>query len=706
MTNDIISSILDTLNLEQKKAALHSGGPAVIFAGAGSGKTRVIAARISILLAKGVRPYQILSVTFTNKASNEMKERLVNNSQLGGKVHVGTFHSSCVRWLREFASELGFTSNFSVYDEKDSQSAIKTILKDSRIDMEETPAKVYAQMIANAKTMGWSPQDLEQHVGDCSKKFPPLSVQVYKKYQEYLINCNAMDFSDLLMNMILLLRTNKQVQQTISNRYNHILVDEYQDTNPIQFDLIQKISGPHTNLFVVGDDDQSIYSWRGARPEHIIKFKEFYPSAIEIKLEQNYRSSKMIVDAATSLISKNKNRSDKNLWTDNSFGNKISYVREYDSEAEAWWVVDNIRAQKKHISYKDIAILYRTNAQSRQLEDVLIKENISYRIYGSLRFYDRAEIKDITSYIRLIVNPDDDLALKRVINVPTRGIGKKTVTDLEDQALRTQQSIFAVLKDSCARASDRKSKKLHDFLDIIAKITEVSLSEDLSKIVSKIIEITNYKEYIHKKHQAQASDKLSNLMELDTVLYEYCQKSPHANLSDWIKDISLSSKQAGQEEDEGISILTLHSAKGLEFKKVYIVGVEDGLLPHQNSLSVSENIEEERRLLYVGMTRAREELYLTSAITRRINNKYLRYEPSRFLQEIPRQVFSEKSLHYLKDKPACKNISLGQKINHPTYGIGVVRKIEKHFGSTRGLIEFKRVGMRLMSLDHLAQNLK
>ena len=398
------SSMKAGLNPMQEQAVAHQSGPLVVFAGAGSGKTRVITTRIAKLIDQGVRPNSILAVTFTNKATREMKERIVGLSDRGFLVHVATFHSACTRWLREFADQLGYTTSFSIYADTEVKSALKSILKDLKIDEQEHSIGDYRAAIAKAKTYGWLPSDIDSGVGQ-SEIFPPLGVEVYKRYQEGLAQSNSMDFNDLLMNMLLLLRRNEQVRETLRRRYKHILVDEYQDTNPTQFAIINYLVNDDRNLCVVGDDDQSIYSWRGANPSNIMNFKDNFPGATEIRLEQNYRCSGNIIKAATALVGHNKFRVEKTLWTANEAGQKINFSYDYDGDAEAWWVVEQIKDEARSYSYDEIAIFYRTNAQSRILEDSLRKEKIPYRIYGSVRFYDRLEVKDILAYLRLVINP-------------------------------------------------------------------------------------------------------------------------------------------------------------------------------------------------------------------------------------------------------------------------------------------------------------
>ena len=490
--------MLDHLNPEQKEAVLHNEGPSVVFAGAGSGKTRVITTRIIHLMEQGVPPHSILAVTFTNKAAKEMRERLMQLSRDAYRVQVGTFHSSCARWLREFASELGFSSDFTIYDDKDSIQALKSVLKEIAPDIQDHTPKDYLRFIGRAKTYACLPLEVESTLAHEVHNFPPMAVKVYEKYQNYLTNCNAMDFSDLLMNMLILLKNNKLVRQTLQTRFRYILIDEYQDTNLTQFNLINLLVNEKQNLFVVGDDDQSIYSWRGANPHNIIDFQKYYPKAKTYRLEQNYRSSANIVDAASALIKHNKTRAPKNLWTRKDPGEFIEYKNEYDSETEAWFVADSIQAEKSNYSYNNIAVLYRTNAQSRQIEDILRKQKIPYRIYGSLRFYDRMEIKDLLAYCRLIANPDDDIAFRRSLNMPPRGIGKKTIETIEEEARRNDFSLYLAAKQMTTGKPSRTAQKIANFLKLIEDLKSFLKHSPLEDFLVFLLEKSDYRPYLEK----------------------------------------------------------------------------------------------------------------------------------------------------------------------------------------------------------------
>ena len=701
---------LALLNPAQKKAVYHDKGPAVVFAGAGSGKTKVITARIAVLIEQGYRPNEILAVTFTNKAAKEMRERVESLSQLGHLVHVGTFHSSCARWLREFASELGFSSDFTIYDDRDSIQALKGVLKKLNIKKEDHSPREYFNAIGRAKTYGWSPKDAQKYLSEYPNVFPPLGAEVYEQYQQYLASCNAMDFSDLLMNTLLLLRRNDKVRSLLQARYQYILVDEYQDTNPTQYALIELLVNQSKNLFVVGDDDQSIYSWRGADPHNILNFEEHYPDAIKIRLEQNYRSSSCIVQAASSMILKNKKRVEKQLWTKNPTGDKIQYTLEYDSESESWWVADHIMEEKHFFPYQEIAVLYRTNAQSRQLEDILRRQKIPYRIYGSLRFYDRSEIKDMIAYCRLLVNQDDDVAFSRILNVPARGIGKKSIEEIDHIAYSQGVSKLQAAKTLSNEKSARSASKVAAFVTLIKRLKLFLESNPLSEFLPYLIKETDYHSFLQKKFPDQLQDKVSNLHELGAAVSEYCASDSQALLAQWLKDVSLAGSEDNTSQENGVHLMTLHAAKGLEFRKVYIVGVEDGLIPHSNSMENDLDVEEERRLFYVGMTRAREKLFLLSARRRRILNNWQAYNPSRFLKDIAKDTISGLNMsltEFISDlskedsQTSCKHLKVGSSVIHPTYGRGEIKSMSHDFGVLKATIDFTEFGLRKVQVNHL-----
>lgn len=689
-----IEEIVSKLNDCQKKAVLHEEGPIVVFAGAGSGKTRVITARIAVLLERGFHPRSILAMTFTNKAAQEMKERVKQWSQQGEYVPIGTFHSLCARWLREFAQEIGFTSDFSIFDENDSKSAVKKIMEELRIKDEKTAAGDYLSAIGKAKMYAWLPDEASKN----ERFFPPLGVTVYRRYQEILAACNGMDFDDLLMNMLLLLKKNEPVRKILQNRFKHILIDEYQDTNTTQSELIRLLLNEKQNLLVVGDDDQSIYSWRGADPDNILEFKNRYPKTTTIRLEQNYRCTKNIVGAAAAVIANNKKRAEKTLWTENKEGPLISFRQEYDALQEAIWLGDQIKIESFNFPYRDVAIFYRINAQSRQIEDALRKQNIPYRIYGALRFYDRAEVKDILSYFRLIVNPQDDIAFRRIVNVPTRGIGDKAIESLEEISKKEQVPLFAALNLQMLR-QERISPRLVTFYNLIQELKKTNENEGLSNLLQNFLRLTDYLSYVKKKYADSYEDRMSNIHELGTALADFEQSQPESRLTDWLNEVSLSS--AVDETEVGVSLMTFHSAKGLEFPRVYIVGVEDGLVPHSHNIDQVENLEEERRLFYVGLTRAKEKVSLLSAQRRRIYTHDMVNPPSRFLKEIPQDFFDIPSRKFFNSGAGEDVQSKLSFVHHSAYGRGQVKKVEYEWGVPKATVYFREFGIRKVNLSQL-----
>jgi len=732
-----IETILSGLSDVQRDAVTHRDGPLVVFSGAGSGKTRIITRRIAWLIETGVRPWEILAVTFTNKAAGEMRSRVEQLTIHGSRCLIATFHSACARWLREFAAELGFSSDFTIYDEDDSLAAIKSVLRELNIKTDakgenRVIAADYRSAIGAIKTAGLFPDEGKQIGIQFGASSPTDIVQVYRRYQDYLAECNAMDFGDLIMNALLLLRKNERVRDTLQRRYRYILVDEYQDTNKSQAELLQLLSGAHGNIFVVGDDDQAIYSWRGASAANILNFEQAFSGARRVTMDQNYRCTRTIVDAASAMIANNRYRADKTLWTENQPGEKITYRLEVDGEVEAWWVARTIVEELRAFPYSEIAIFYRTNSQSRTIEDALRRERIPYRIFGTVRFYDRMEVKDLIAWLRLIVNPADDISLKRVINVPARGIGAVAIESLESEARTRAQPMLRTLEDMCRNGSDRKkAAKFSTFLTVLDSLRESIKGVALSEVVDRVLEATGYLEYVDKKFPDQARDKNENILELGAALVEFEKQEPEAGLGEWLASITLASSEGG--DGAGVSLMTLHMAKGLEFDRVFVVGVEDGLLPHRSSLEDNTDIEEERRLLYVGMTRARKKLSLASAFKRRIYTTWSANRPSRFLSEIPSEFIeissdaahlaadafvtygtksdpdSDSGPRYVfedelsDDQVERPEVRIGDSVRHPTYGAGRVEEVMNEFGASKAVVDFGDVGRRKVSSHHLSR---
>lgn len=727
MTTARADELLASLNPAQRQAASITSGPAVVFAGAGSGKTRIITTRIAWLIETGTPPWEILAVTFTNKAAAEMRNRLIKLCPDAERSVVTTFHSACARWLREFAPELGFTSDFSIYDDSDSQSVIKKIMKGANVtlDKDTTPAE-FKSAINHAKTLGLLPSDAHKNPQLFKDFMPTAGVEIYRAYQESLALSNAMDFGDLIMNMILLLRTNERVRRALQNRFRYILVDEYQDTNRPQMELIEHMSALHRNIFVVGDDDQSIYSWRGAVPENILEFDKLYPDVRTCKLEQNYRCTSTIVDAAAALVGNNLRRADKTLKTENPQGDLIDFRYETDAEFEGWWVATQIKEEAHLFNYEDIAIFYRTNSQSRLLEDALRREQIPYQIYGTVRFYDRAEVKDVMAYLRLLVNPRDDVSFLRALNTPSRGLGDSAEEAVMKAARERDITLLDAAKELAAEGVPRLSGKLSAFVQIIESIRARITGVPLERVIEEVAEATGYFAYLHKKFPDQASEKEDNVMELASAAAEFALATPGATIADWLQAVTLASDVEGDEK--GVTMMTLHMAKGLEFERVYLTGLEDGLLPHFNSLDDKRMIEEERRLLYVGMTRAKKKLSLTAAYMRRTWGNTVSNDVSRFLSEIPpkfvkiltpqgaitgtfahpegptMQIKDPDGQYYDYSAQSGDSSGLlepGSVVSHPTYGVGTVEEIQMNWGKPKVVVRFEDFGLRRVDAHHL-----
>ncbi len=705
---------LANLNAKQKKAVLHATGPAVVFAGAGSGKTRVITTRIAHLIENGVKASKILAVTFTNRAAAEMRERIENLTPYAHASTIATFHAACARWLREFADELGFGADFLIYDDSDMKSALKKILKDthSELDLSHLVDEM-KQFIAQCKTRGWLPADIEKNQERYSHLIPAGGLAVYKKYQEVLAASNAMDFGDLMLNMILLLRQNEKVRHALQNRYEHLLVDEYQDTNPAQFELLNFLNQTHNNIFAVGDDDQSIYSWRGATPGNILDFEQHFPGAKKYTLEQNYRCKGVIINAANAMIRNNEKRVAKELWTENEAGPLIQYLIENDGELEAWSVVDTVHREAKTFSYENVAIFYRTNSQSRLLEDSLRREGIPYKIYGTTKFYDRMEIKDLVAYLRVLANLSDDVSLRRIINVPPRKLGKKTIDTMEDLASKNGTPLFLTIENAI-KQKDKVALKFKDFVKKIHELREELKSIPLSELVELIIHETGYAEYIEQKFTEHYSDKLSNIHELVVAIEEYESREKDTSLNLWLQSMALNT--GDEEAANGVSLMTLHMAKGLEFDRVHIVGVEDGLIPHSNNTDDKDLLEEERRLFYVGMTRTGRKLSLYGTYKRRTYTGWVSNMPSRFLMEVPKEFIeadfellnnlygrNREPDHYEADHESeVTQVRVGAQVHHPTYGRGTIQEIFTQLTDMKVLVDFSDYGLRKVAVRHLS----
>lgn len=624
--------LLSSLNPPQREAVLARDRVILVFAGAGSGKTRVLTYRIAHLIHSGTAlPEEILAVTFTNKAAGEMKERVI--SLLGGegeRVWVSTFHATCVRILRSHIHHLGRQRDFVIYDEDDQQRLMEGLLKDAGLGVHAYPPRTILKEIEQAKNRGIPP---EEYAPDPFNPYQNKAAQLYPRYQEALQAANALDFADLLFFTHILLACVPQVRDYYHRRLRHLLVDEYQDTNYIQHLLIKDLLGPNTSLCVVGDDDQSIYRWRGAEPANILGFERDFPEAKVIKLEQNYRSTQVILDGANAVVSQNRSRKAKRLWTAKTGGEPIILFLAGNEEEEAQWVAQRI-AEEANGGYGRCAVFYRINAQSRAMEEALMRLRIPYTVVGGIRFYQRREIKDLIAYLRVIVNPAEELGLRRIINVPPRGIGAKTIMQIEQIAHQKRCTLYQALKEAAVTAegiAPAVRRRCAGLIDLIEEMRGELDHLPLSQLVVRIVERTSYLAYLEQQGE-EGQSRVENVKELIGFL----TGSGTGEVKDFLDHVALISDIDEYADDiQRVSLMTLHSAKGLEFPVVFIIGMEEGLLPYYLRLHNPEELEEERRLCYVGMTRAKERLYMSAALTRQLFGKGERRIPSRFLREIP-----------------------------------------------------------------------
>ena len=637
-------SIYDTLNDEQKKGVLTTEGPVLILAGAGSGKTRVLTHRIAYLIEEqGVNPYHIMGITFTNKAAGEMRERVDNMIGYGSEsVWVATFHSTCVRILRRYINRLGYDTNFTIYDADDQKTLIKDICKRLEIDTKLHKEKTFMGVISSAKDELVDPIEFANRAaGDYNKR---IQAQVYMEYQRELRQNNALDFDDLIFKTVELFKLDKEVLNYYQERFRYIMVDEYQDTNTAQFELIRLLASKYKNLCVVGDDDQSIYKFRGANIYNILNFEKHFPDATVIKLEQNYRSTQNILDAANGVIANNVGRKEKALWTDNGAGEKIHFEQLESGYEEADYVTRDISSlvRKGEYTYRDCAILYRTNAQSRQFEERFIVSNIPYKIVGGVNFYSRKEIKDILAYLKTIANGRDDLAVKRIINVPKRGIGATSIGKVTAYALANELTFYRALTVATEIPGlGKAAAKITPFVDFVREMRlKLDQGMSLTALAREIIETTGYIQELEAEGTDEALDRIENIEELISKIKIYEDEAEHPTLHEFLEEVALIADiDSVDENSDYVVLMTLHSAKGLEFSNVYLVGMEDGLFPSKMAIWGEEGggaeLEEERRLAYVGITRAKKRLTITAARARMLHGETQFNRVSRFVKEIP-----------------------------------------------------------------------
>lgn len=636
------------LNNMQREAVEHTQGPLLILAGAGSGKTTVLVNRVLNIIESGLaRPYQVLAITFTNKAAGELRERLEKAiGPQASEIWASTFHSCCSRILRRFADRIGYTKHFAIYDTDDSRRVMKQCMRELGIDDRHIDHRSILSQISSAKDSLVSVDEFETQAGNDFRLNKIAGA--YRAYQRALKNADAMDFDDIIYNTVLLLRGNEDVLELYQNQFKYIVVDEYQDTNHAQYILTSLLAEGSRNLCVVGDDDQSIYRFRGATIENILSFEQKYPDAKVIRLEQNYRSTQNILDGANAVIKNNRQRKGKNLWTANGDGDKIFYKTCVDEMEESRFIADTVLENVKNgMKMSDQAVLYRMNAQSLSIERTFVKSGIPYRIIGGHRFYDRMEIKDVISYLCVLNNPNDSVRLSRIINVPKRGIGDTTINNAMEIGSALGMSLFEVIKEAeNFEKLSRSAKKLSEFVDMIEEFIALSQSEiGLKDLMEAIIERTGYMEYLELTDREKFEDRKNNIEELYSTLLKYDEENPDGDLSTFLEEVALMSEIDNYDgESDTVVMMTIHSAKGLEFPVVYIPGMEENIFPGRQSQVDNSELEEERRLAYVGITRAKKKLYLLNASRRMLYGQTTRNRPSRFIDEIPSKNIEDKTV--------------------------------------------------------------
>ena len=652
---------LEGLNEEQLDAVKTTDGPLLVLAGAGSGKTKVLTTRIAYLIESGVEPYNILAITFTNKAAKEMKERVFKLVGEVKDIQISTFHSFGLYIIKRHYNLLGYERNFTILDGDDSLVLVKNIVKEMGLNTDDYNPKAIKNKISGAKNELVYPEEYEKYAGT---DFEEIVCKVYKKYEERLKNNNSVDFDDLLILPIKLFSVYKDILKMYQERFKYILVDEYQDTNRVQYILVNMLAARYKNICVVGDNDQAIYSWRGSDYRNILNFEKDYPDLKSVMLEENYRSTGNILKAANEVIKNNKIRKDKNLWTKHEEGSKIRYHRASDEKDEASYVVKEI----KNLLYdgvrrEDIAVLYRTNAQSRNIEEAMLRENIPYKVIGSFYFYNRKEIKDLISYLKLIYNKNDDISLVRIINVPKRGIGDKTISNLSDKSFKLNKCIYDVIETG----------KEQEFKKIIEELKENSKDATLTELVDLILDKTGIRKELESEKTVDAEIRLSNLEEFKSITRTYEENSDSPTLEEFLEEISLvADMNEHKNETNVVTLMTVHAAKGLEFDYVFVIGMEEGLFPHLNSME-TEDLEEERRLCYVAITRAKKKLWLINAKSRMIYGKHDNYFPSRFISEIPDEYLEkDENEKQVTSFTSDEEYKLGEILEHKIFGQGVV----------------------------------
>lgn len=665
---------LDFLNERQREAVVTTEGPVLVIAGAGSGKTRVLTTKVAYLVQeKKINPSHILAITFTNKAAKEMKDRVIGMlGSIAYTIPISTFHSFGLQLIKENYEELGYKPNFTIMDSDDTLTIIKKIIKELNYDPKEYNPKAIRNKISGAKNELMNAKEYEKYA---ATTYEEVVVKVYERYEKKLKANNSFDFDDLLMKPIELFQSHPEILKKYQERFEYILIDEYQDTNQAQYMLTKMLSAKYKNICVVGDDSQAIYAWRGANYKNILNFEKDFKDTKVILLEENYRSTQNILNVANNIIKNNKQKKEKNLWTSNEEGVKIKYHKADNEKDEAFYVTNEIQnLLKKGVKEKEIAVLYRTNAQSRNMEEMLLKENIPYKVVGSFYFYNRKEIKDLICYLKLIYNTNDDISFMRVVNVPKRGIGEKSLESLSIKAMSENTSLFGAITDG----------KLLSFKHMIEEIQKTDCS--LTELVDLILEKTGIKEELEHEKTLEADIRLENLEEFKTITKTFEEKNGIISLEDFLNEISLVSDiEEHKNNTDVVTLMTVHSAKGLEFEHVFLIGMEEGIFPHSNSLMDMEQIEEERRLCYVAVTRAKKTLHLVNARRRTIFGDLSYNMPSRFIDEIDenyleideeQQVQTKTQIYKEDNIDTSIEYHIGEKVEHETFGVGMIVGIE------------------------------
>lgn len=692
--------ILDKLNPPQKEAVTYGQGPLLILAGAGSGKTRVLTHRVAYLIAvRKVPPSRILAVTFTNKAAGEMRNRVIKMlGRAAADLWLGTFHSICVRILRRQGQKIGYAPNFVIYDEDDQMSIVRKAMAELEVSEKRFPPRGIHARISDAKNRLIGPEDFGQYVGD---SFEEQVAKVYPIYQRKLEECNALDFDDLLWKTTVLFDKFPEVREDYGDRFLHVLVDEYQDTNHAQYVLVRQIAEKHRNLCVVGDDDQSIYGWRGADINNILDFEKDFPEAKVVKLEENYRSTQKILSAAGAVVKNNIGRKEKTLWTKNEEGVNLSLMEPFDEREEGRAVVQKIQELKREgYDLKDFVVLYRINAQSRALEEGMRNAGIPYVIVGGLRFYERKEIKDVLAYLRVLLNQKDEVSLTRIVNVPLRGIGETSIKKILEYANDKGLTFYDALVKA-GDVDDRVPAKAKDGFRALFYLLERYRSrvakENADVITGDLVKDIGYVEELRRERTVEAESRIENIQELLAGVEEFCERSEDKSLAGFLGEVSLLTDiDTWDEEKDAVTLMTLHNAKGLEFPVVFVCGLEEGLFPHASSLDDQAEMEEERRLFYVGVTRAKERVYISCASHRRRYGRGIGTVPSRFLEEVPRELMTFEggvSLGEAGDRDRYDDegdgLRSGAWVRHPTFGVGQVQALEGEGEGLKAVVIFR-----------------